>query len=158
VHAVFRIFRIIRRLLVFGLVLFAGFTWWRFHPDDIMPVVGPAGSLHQAYVENRSFQDMGFTLCVSDWPHTFLKPISVGSVLGSEGPAGRVFWSADGSVIAVRQSDGYVAAYDYSKHQLLGYRPDRIEDLIQSRGGLGPELQEYPDQKDGDSQWWSQRR
>lgn len=39
----------------------------------------------------------------------------------SEGSDARVFWSADGSVIAVRKPGSYVAAYDYRAHQLIRY-------------------------------------
>ena len=66
----------------------------------------------------------------------------------SEGSDARVFWSADGSVIAVRDPRGYLAAYDYVAHKLIRYDTSRIQALIQSRGGLGPEQQGYPDGKD----------
>jgi hypothetical protein len=66
----------------------------------------------------------------------------------SEGSDARVFWSADGSVIAVRDPRGYLAAYDYGAHKLIRYDTSRIQALIQSRGGLGPEQQGYPDGKD----------
>ena len=41
--------------------------------------------MNRAYIEDRSFGDMSFVLCVSDWPHTLFRPISVESVMGSEG-------------------------------------------------------------------------
>ena len=129
--------------LIFG-ALFIAFSWWKFHPTNAVPVVGPAGSSHRAYIEDRSFMDISFVLCVSDWPYTFLEPLSVGSVMYSEGSNARVFWSVDGSVIVVHRQGGYVAAYDYIAHELLRDRADRIYALLQSRGGLGLEQQEYP--------------
>jgi hypothetical protein len=128
--------------------LFLAFVWWRFHPSGTTPVVGPAGSSNRAYIENRSFGDLSFVLCVSDWPHTLLEPISVESVMYSEGSDARVFWSGDGSIIAVRKPDSYLAAYDYNTHELIRYDSARIDARIQSRGGLGQEQNGYPDGKD----------
>jgi hypothetical protein len=91
---------------------------------------------------------MSFVLCVSDWPHTFIEPISVESVMYSEGSDARVFWTADGSVLVVRKPASYVAAYDYNTHQLVRYDSTRMHALVQSRGGLGPEQRGYPDGKD----------
>ncbi len=91
---------------------------------------------------------MCFVLCVSDWPHTFLNPISVESVLYSEGSYSRVFWSADGSVVAVRDLRGYTATYDYTSHTLNRYDTDTMNALIEARGGLGPEHQDYSDGKE----------
>ena len=57
--------------LAFGLLIFAaavGFAWWRFHPENATPVIGPLGERNRAFIENRSFGDMSFVLCVSDWP------------------------------------------------------------------------------------------
>ncbi|MCX6855500.1 MAG: hypothetical protein NTV80_11425 [Verrucomicrobia bacterium] len=66
----------------------------------------------------------------------------------SEGSDSRVFWSADGSVVAVRDPRGYIATYDYTSHDLIRYDTDRMHALIESRGGLGPEQQGYSDGKE----------
>ena len=132
---------------LFAGLVFLGLIWWSFHPSGVTPVVGPAGSVNRAYIENRSFGDMSFVLCVSDWPRTLFRPISVESVIYSEGSNSRVFWSADGSVLVVRTPTSYVATYDYLTHELLRYGQGSMHDLIQSRGGLGPEQPRYPDGK-----------
>lgn len=67
----------------------------------------------------------------------------------------RVFWSADGSVIVARDSaatdsSGLKATYDYIRHEMIRYDTTRMQALITSRGGLGPEHQDYSDGKDWD--------
>jgi len=152
--------RLLRRLasiaLAFGLLIFAaavGITRSSFHPGNATPVIGPMGERNRAFIENRSFGDMSFVLCVSDWPHTFAKPLSIDSVLYSEDETGRVFWSGDGSVVVVREgrdvpSWTYSAAYDFEDHTILRYDSARIAALLASRGGLGLEQDAYPDGKD----------
>ena len=145
-------FRIARRFLIsvalIIALLFSLFVWWSFHPSGTVPVFGPAGPKYRAFIEDRSLGDMCFVLCVSDWPYTFIEPISVGSVLYSEGSDSRVYWSVDGSVIAVRDREGYLAAYDYRSHDLIRYDAGRMRMLIESRGGLGPEHRGYSDGKE----------
>ena len=115
-----------------------------------MEFIGPAGAKYRAFVENTSFQDIGYTLRVSDWPYTFLLPLSLESVLYSEGSDCRVFWSADGSVVLARDSASsqLQAAYDYKQHELIRYDSTRIQALLDSRGGLGPEFSDYRDGKE----------
>ena len=128
-------------------------AWTHFHPRNATPVIGPQGSGNRAFIENRSFGDLSFVLCASDWPHTFTMPASLGSVMYSEGSDARIFWSADGSVLAVRNGAGpsswqFTTAYDYDHHEAIQYDSARITALIASRGGLGPEQGQYPDGKD----------
>jgi hypothetical protein len=64
-----------------------------------------------------------------------------------------VFWTADGSVVVARDSaasglSGLKAAYDYTRHELIRYDTSRMQALITSRGGIGPEHQDYSDGKD----------
>ena len=137
-----------------GLLFFA-LVWGGFHPSKSIAVVGPAGPKYRAFIENQSFGDISFSLSVSDWPYTLLEPISVESVLYSEGADCRIFWSADGSVIVARDSEtadssGLRATYDYLKHELIRYDKTRMQALITSRGGIGPEHQDYSDGKDWD--------
>ncbi|RYD60206.1 MAG: hypothetical protein EOP83_19940 [Verrucomicrobiaceae bacterium] len=129
-------------------------TWGRLHTGSSTPVTGPMGETNCAFIENRSFLDASFVLCVSDWPHTFTKPVQLGEVLPSEGPAGRMFWSLDGTVLAVRDDVGYSAwmyssAYDFENHEVVRCDSDRIAALLASRGGLGPEHDQYPTEKGG---------
>jgi hypothetical protein len=135
---------------VMAALLCGAYSWWRFHPKYSVEFVGPAGARHRAFVENRSFQDIGYVLCVSDWPYTFLEPLSVESVLYSEGSDCRVFWSADGSVVVARDSASseLKATYDYKEHVLTRYDSTRMQALIDSRGGLGPEFSDYRDGKE----------
>ena len=149
------VFRILAALLVLPLLGYALITGFWFHPRASTPVVGPAGAAHRAFIENRSFGDLSFVLCVSDWPHTFSRPLSLGCVVYSEGEDGRVFWSGDGSVILIRggrdpASWNYTAAYDYRAHRRIPGESARIAALLASRGGLGPEQPRYPDGKSGD--------
>jgi hypothetical protein len=120
---------------------------WKFWPPDATPVIGPLGSNNRAFIENRSFGDMAFVLCAADWPHTFTEPVSLGSVLYSEGSNSRVFWSSDGSVLAVKDDILFTSAYDYHLHETLRYDSAKISALIKSRGGLGVEQSSYPDGK-----------
>ena len=120
---------------------------WKFYPAGATPVVGPSGSANRAFIENRSFGDLSFVLCASDWPHTFTEPISLESVLYSEGSNSRVFWSSDGSVVAVKDGSSFTSAYDYKLHDTLRYDSAKITMLIASRGGLGTEQRNYPDGK-----------
>ena len=120
---------------------------WKFYPPDATPVVGPSGSANRAFIENRSFGDLTFVLCASDWPHTFTEPISLESVLYSEGCNSRVFWSSDGSVLAVKDGSSFTSAYDYKLHETLRYDSAKISTLIRARGGLGAEQPNYPDGK-----------
>ena len=74
----------------------------------------------------------------------------------SEGEDCRVFWSADGSVVVARDSaatglSGLKAAYDYNRHEFIRYDTTRIQALVTSRGGIGPEHQDYSDGKDWDA-------
>jgi hypothetical protein len=112
--------------------------------------VGPAGTKHRAFVENRSFQDISYTLCVSDWPYTFLEPLSVESVLYSEGSDCRIFWTADGSVVLAKDSQSLElkATYDFKNHELIRYDATRMRSLIDTRGGLGTEFSDYRDGKE----------
>ena len=130
--------------------LVGAFSWSRFHPKYSVEFIGPAGAKYRAFVENTSFQDIGYTLRVSDWPYTFLLPLSLESVLYSEGSDCRVFWSADGSVVLARDSASsqLQAAYDYKQHELIRYDSTRIQALLDSRGGLGPEFSDYRDGKE----------
>lgn len=120
---------------------------WNFYPPDATPVVGPSGTKNRAFIENRSFGDLTFVLCASDWPHTFTRPISLESVLCSEGSSSRVFWSSDGSVLVVKDDSSYICAYDYKLHETLCYDSAKISALIGTRGGLGSEQRSYPDGK-----------
>jgi hypothetical protein len=120
---------------------------WKFYPPNATPVVGPSGSKNRAFIQNRSFGDLSFVLCASDWPHTFTEPISLESVLNSEGSSSRVFWSSDGSVLVVKDDSSYTSAYDYKLHETLRYDSAKISSLIGSRGGLGAEQRSYPDGK-----------
>lgn len=149
-----RWFVVTRRLLI-GLAvtlvfLVAAYSWCEFHPSQAVEFVGPAGTRNRAFIENRSFQDIGYTLCVSDWPHTFLKPQSVASVMYSEGSDCRVFWSVDGSMVVARdsQTSAYEAAYDYTHHELFRHDSPRLQALLKARGGLGPEFSDYRDGKE----------
>ncbi len=110
-------------------------------------MAGPAGATHRAFFENVGFQDAGHVLCASDWPHTLTMPVSLGEVPSSESCTSHVFWSIDGSVLTVRDRGEFRCAYDYREHEKIEYEPDRIEKLITSRGGLGPEYADYPDSK-----------
>ena len=131
-------------------LLFGAYSWSQFYPKHAVEFIGPAGTEHRAFVENSSFQDISYTLCVSDWPYTFWKPLYVESVMYSEGSDCRVFWSADGSVVAARDSasSDYKAAYDYKKHELIRYDSTRVQALLAARGGLGPEFSDYRDGKE----------
>lgn len=147
---VVRILVILSVCIILGpLLLFCCYSWWQFHPHNPTPVVGPAGPRYKAFIEQRGFGDIGFYLCVSDWPHTFPAPITLGSVPFSEPPYdGIAFWSMDGTVLAIRKKDNtYHEAYDYQTHELIRYRTERIEELMASRGGLGPKHERYPDAK-----------
>lgn len=120
---------------------------WKFYPPDATPVIGPSGSTNRAFIENRSFGDLSFVLCASDWPQTFTEPVSLGSVLYSEESSSRVFWSKDGSVLVVKDDTSFESAYDYKLHKILRYDSEEISKLIASRGGLGAEQPRYPDNK-----------
>jgi hypothetical protein len=157
-----RIKRILLSFLITSLLLVAfllsAFVWLQFHPSKSIAVVGPEGPKHRAFIENRSFLDVCFVLCVVDWPHTFIKPISLASVPCSEGPNCRIFWSKDGSVIIAHDSDaavddttGLTAVYDYKNHELIEYDTKRMQELIWARGGFGMEHKDYPDALDWDS-------
>jgi hypothetical protein len=131
-------------------LLIAAYSWSQFHPALAVEFIGPTGAQNPAFIENRSFQDIGYTLCVSDWPYTFLKPLSMESVMYSEGSDCRVFWSVDGSAIVALDSDSseYRAAYDFTHHQLIRYDTPRMQALIDARGGLGLEFSDYRDGKE----------
>ncbi len=128
-------------------MLMGACIWARFHPDDVTSVVGPAGISNRAFIENCTFADPTFVLCASDWPYTFFGPISMESVLYSEDCGARVFWSFDGSVLLVRKDGAFTSAYDYSRHEFIYYDSFRINALVASRGGVGPEQSRYPDCK-----------
>lgn len=120
---------------------FALFTWWRFHPPGVIAVMGPAGPANWAFIQTGLFGDPASVLRVSDFPHTLIQPAPLGEV---EGTKSRAFWSGDGSVLVTRGSDDqYQAAYDFTNHRILRHWVD-ITELLNSRGGLGPEQASYP--------------
>jgi hypothetical protein len=120
---------------------------WKFYPPNSIPVIGPLGSTNRAFIEDRSFGDLAYVLCASDWPHTFTEPVSLGCVLYSEGSNSRVFWTTDGSVVVVKDDTKFESAYDYKLHKILLYDSEKISNLITSRGGLGAEQHRYLDNK-----------
>ena len=129
-------------ILVLALLLAGAITWTHFYPRNATQVVGPQGRSNRAFIENRSFGDLSFVLCASDWPHTFSRPASLASVIYSEGSDARAFWSVDGSVLVVRKGSDqtswqFTAAYDYDHHEAIRYDSTRIAALLTSRGGLG---------------------
>ncbi len=151
--------RTLRRLACLGVAIVTlaaliviAVSWNHFYPRNATPVVGPKGGENRAFIENQSFGDLTFVLCVSDWPHTFTRPASLACVMYSEGSDSRVFWSADGSVLTVREGSNkaswnFTIAYDYDHHETLRYDSARISALLASRGGIGPEQTQYPDGK-----------
>lgn len=153
-HRQSRWFVIAKRLLFgFSMMIALGLgvrSWTLFHPSLAVEFIGPAGVQNRAFVENRSLRHVDYTLCVSDWPYTFVKPVFVESVMYSEGADCRVFWSADGSVVVARDSDSsqHRAAYDFAHHELIRGDADRIQILVDARGGLGPEFSDYRDGKE----------
>lgn len=133
-------------LVAVGLTLI---VFEKFYPQNATDVVGPMGLKNRAFIEDCSFADTVFYLRASDWPYTFAEPISLGSVLYSEESNSRVFWSCDGSVLAVKDGSSFTSAYDYKLHETLHYDSAKISKLIGLRGGLGPEQPSYPDGKGG---------
>ena len=130
------------------------FYWKSFHPAGAIPIVGPAGSKYRAFIDDRSFQDIALIVCASDWPHTFRGPFSLGDAYFPQAYSStKIFWSADGSVLAFRvvhlgeDAEVYEAAYDFREHAPLQYRDERITALIHSRGGLGPQFSNFSERK-----------
>jgi hypothetical protein len=150
------------RLLLWTFAVFVGLVcsvigllyWGRFHPSDLTPIVGPAGPKHRAFVEDRSFSDISLVACASDWPYTFRGPFALGTLTFPEAySSAKLFWSRDGSVLAFlvvhrgKTEEVYETAYDFRDHVSLQYRHDQIAALIQARGGLGPQFNEYSERK-----------
>lgn len=154
--------RILVRLLLWSSLVFVALVsciilslyWSRFHPSDLTPIVGPAGVKHRAFVEDRSFGDISLVACASDWPHTFRQPFALGTLTFPEAySSAKLFWSRDGSVLAFRvvhrghAAEVYETAYDFRDHVPIKYRHEQIAALIEARGGLGPQFNEYSESK-----------
>ena len=150
-------------ILITLVVIGALIQFTRFYPYDRVELSDPGNPGNRLFAERRSGSRMSIFICVSDWPHTFLKPVILGQSNWSDKYLeSNFFWSKDRSLIVWRTRQPkwagakYERAYDYMHHELLDSHilrlnidecSERIEKLLVERGGMGTEVINIPDDK-----------
>lgn len=135
----------------------------RFYPAGTAELASPPGIRHRLFAEKRSGVSLSIVICASDWPHTFLKPFTLGRANWSDKYSeSNFFWSKDGSLVVwrTRQVDWeaakYESAYDFVNHEAIDSHigalnleqcSEKIEYLLNERGGIGSEVTDIPDDK-----------